>query len=125
MTNGFYNTDDLSKDDVINLINDAIYGSYNVVVQEKNKTWTRQIDKTNSVQGIIDGYFNSKHKELPIAVIDRFLYNRGELEKDFCEYEICLHYDGYFLYIFVNEDTFKKLVEKYRLTLKDWETFKD
>jgi hypothetical protein len=120
MTNGFYDTSKMKNAEIKKFIKEAIMLSYNIFCQTKYKNGSRRtINKDLSVSNMINDYMNyTKSKEF--YVIDRFLYNSGALPKEICEYEIALTYGWNFLYIFVNEENFKLLIEKYKLKLKEW-----
>lgn len=121
MVNGFYDTSKLKKSEIRKFLIDAIMFSYKTICQTKykNNSIGREINKDLSISEIIDNYMKyTKSKEL--YVVDRFLYNSGALSKNICDYEIALTYDWDFLYIFVNEEKFNLLIEKYNLKLKDW-----
>lgn len=125
MTNGFYNTDNFSDIKIKKFVKESITKAYKILVETKYKNGiiNREIDKELSIGLVIDNYFKFKAEfktDRQLAVVDRFKYNQGQIKKELCEYEICLSYDWTFLYIFVNEDNFNKLIKKYNLKLKEW-----
>lgn len=122
MTNGFYNTSNFSDTEIKKFIKDAIPKAYNIIVQTKykNNAGGRVMDKELSIETVISNYFKDISQR-KLHVIDRFAYNQGQIKKELCEYEISLVYDWTFLYIFVNEDNFNKLIKKYNLKLEEWE----
>lgn len=120
MINGFYNSNALSKINKIRFIKTAIEFAYSVNCQSKfkNNINNRYIDKDLNISKVIDDGIN--HPTHKLDCIDRFIYNQNAIPKDQCEYEICLHYDWTFLYIFINEENFNKLITKFELKLIDW-----
>lgn len=129
LTNGFYNSNKLSKEDKRNFLEDAIKLCYRLSCESKYTTGgisdnTRNIDPRLNLSDVIEHLLESKDGKLDC--IDRFAYDRGIIDKELCEYEICFHTcygfnSGWLLlYIFVNEENFYKLVEKYNLSLIEW-----
>ena len=128
MTNGFYNSNELTKTLKRKFIKDAINLSYHITCESKYSRgapfkW-RGIDRRLTLSSSLDWLFNDKTAKLDC--IDRFPQNKGELDKELCEYEICFHTtngprNGWLLvYIFVNENCFNTLIEKYNLKLIKW-----
>lgn len=128
MTNGFYSSNSLNKRTKRSFIKDAIGLSYNVFCQSKYADGiddrNRTIDKRLILNDVVSYLLSNKTARLDC--IDRYDYNRGEISKELCEYEIGFHTtnginNGWLLlYIFVNEDSFKILIEKYNLKLIEW-----
>jgi hypothetical protein len=116
MTNGFYNTDGLSEDKVKSFMEDAIQASYHVMCQTIVGT-QRQVTRNLFIKQFIIDALNS---DFMLYVVDRFTHGQGVFTKEYSEYEICLTYDSNFLYVFVNEENFNKLVDKYELKLREW-----
>lgn len=119
MANGFYNTEHFTNTLIKKFIKDALYASYYTVCEskynDKNGDWSRHMDKDLSVNDVITIACTKKDRTL--YVIDRNLYSTAREDTPF---EICLAYDWIFLYIFVNEVNFKRLIDKYNLKLKEW-----
>lgn len=115
MTNGFYNTDNLSEETKRKLIDDAIKLSFLVRVESKykNNNLRRELDRDLTVQQVIEEGF--KNSSAPIAVVNRSLYNRGEIPE--CDSEVVLHYDWTFLYCIMTHENVDKLALKYELKL--------
>lgn len=117
MTNGFYNTSNFSKLDIRSFVRKAIRLSYTIRC-ESIIGIQRQIVKTLYVDQYIKAALNSNDYRL--YVVDRFAHSNGAFKKENCDYEICLTFDSNFLYIFVNEDNFNKLIKQFNLTLTGW-----
>lgn len=117
MTNGFYKTDNFSVTEIKKFVRAAMRLAYIVNCQSKIK-WDRQIVKTLYVDQFIRDALATNDRKL--FVIDRYAYYQGQIKKENCEYEICLHYNSNFLYIFVNEENFNKLIKKFNLKLTEW-----
>jgi len=128
MTNGFYNSNKLTKAKKRAFIKDAIGLSYNISCQSKYSPTApfkhRGIDKRLNLNSSLEILFCEKDSILDC--VDRYEYNGGSILRDQCEYEICFHTlfgpnKGWLLvYIFVNEESFKTLINKYNLSLTDW-----
>lgn len=118
MVNGFYDVDNLTEETKRALIDDAIKTSFLVRVETKykNNTVWRQLDKDLTIQQVIDGGFKDFNDSL--AVINRNIYNRGEISD--CDSEVVLHYDWTFLYCLMTHENVDKLAKKYSLSLKEW-----
>ena len=116
MTNGFYNTDNLSVTTVKHFCNNAIKLAYLVNCQTL-VGWQRQITKTLSIKKFIE---DALLTDYTLYVVDRYEHRQRQVPKEFSDYEICLTYNSNFLYIFVNEDNFNILIKKYHLKLKEW-----
>lgn len=116
MTNGFYNTDNLSEETIRSFMVDAIMSCYNLTCQTIVVA-QRQVTKDLFVKQYIDDALDSEYM---LYVVDRFAHGNGVFKKEQCEYEICLTYNSNFLYVFVNEENFNKLVNKYDLKLREW-----
>lgn len=123
MTNGFYNMDNF-KDKAYKrkwlsaFINKAMSLSYRVSCQ-RIVGWQRQECKDLSVSMLIANAILDKTSTL--HVIDRYESRQHQIPKEHSEYEVTLTCGiGDFLYIFINEDNFKKLIEQYGLTLKEF-----
>ena len=115
MTNGFYNTDNLSEETKRKLIDDAIKLSFLVRTETKykNDNIYRELDKDLTIQQVIDeGLSNTNHK---LDVVNRLLYSRGEILE--CDSEVVLHYDWTFLYCIMTHENVDKLALKYELKL--------
>lgn len=125
MTNGFYTSNKLNKRLKKSFIKDAIGLSYNISCQSKYTDGIedrhRTIDKRLTLNETIS--YLLANKTAILDCIDRYEYNRGAIPKELCEYEIGFHTtkgtnNGWLLlYIFVNENAFKTLIEKYQLKL--------
>jgi hypothetical protein len=128
MTNGFYNSNKLTKSKKKAFIKDAIVLAYNVSCQSKYtddaESNHRSVDKRLVLNEVINYLLADKTSKLDC--IDRYQYNNGVISEEFCEYEICFHTTSGFnngwtlLYIFVNKESFKTLVDKYNLKLIEW-----
>jgi len=116
MTNGFYNTNYLSEETIRSFMTDAIMSSYNLTCQTIVGA-QRQVTRNLFVKQYIDDALDS---EYTLYVVDRFAHGQGVFTKEYCEYEICLTYNSNFLYVFVNEENFKKLIDNYELKLREW-----
>ena len=115
MTNGFYDTDNLSEEIKRKLIDDAIKLSFLIRVESKykNNNLRRELDRDLTVQQVIEEGF--KNSSAPIAVVNRNLYNRGEIPE--CDSEVVLRYDWTFLYCIMTHENVDKLARKYMLEL--------
>lgn len=116
MTNGFYNTDNFSATEIKKFVKDAIKLAYDVNCQTIVGT-QRQITKTLYINKYILDAINNNPT---LYIVDRFTHSKGAFKKELCDYEICLAYNSNFLYIFVNEENFNKLIKKYNLKPKEW-----
>lgn len=124
MTNGFYNTDNLSVTTVKRFCNDAIKLAYTVNCQTL-VGWQRQITKTLSIKKFIEDALTQPTSTSSLAsyslyVVDRYEHRQKQIPKELSDFEICLTYNSNYLYIFVNEDNFNILIKKYHLKLKEW-----
>jgi len=128
MTNGFYNSNNLTKSQKKAFIKDAIDLSYKTSCESKYSSNVEEsyriIDKRLKLVSSLAYLLCDKTAKLDC--IDRFAYNQGIIKKELCEYEICFHTlngpnNGWLLfYIFVNEESFNTLIKKYNLTLINW-----
>lgn len=128
MTNGFYDTSCLkTKKQKKDFIMDAMMMSHGVLCHSKYKKdgSFRDIETESSISEYLEDLLNCKDTKLDC--IDRILYNRGFVKN--CDCEISLHSTSNkktgrtywrLLYCFMNQDNLNKLVEKYRLKLKEW-----
>lgn len=128
MTNGFYDTSCLkTKKQKKDFIMDAMMMSHSVLCHSKYKKdgSFRDIETESSISEYLEDLLNCKDTKLDC--IDRILYNRGFVEN--CDCEISLHSTSNkktgrtywrLLYCLMNQDNLNKLVEKYRLKLKEW-----
>jgi hypothetical protein len=132
MTNGFYNSNKLTKAKKRAFIKDAINLSYTVLCQSKYTEGApftmRGTDTRLTVASSLDILLNTKDSRLDC--IDRNAYKgynltyRGAIPNS--EYEICFHTtngpnNGWLLlYIFVNEESFINLIGKYNLSLIEY-----
>lgn len=115
MTNGFYDTDNLSEEIKRKLIDDAIQLSFLIRVETKykNNSLRRELDKDLTVQQVIEEGF--KNSSASIAVVNRNLYYGGEIPES--DSEVVLHYDWTFLYCIMTHENVDKLALKYELKL--------
>lgn len=128
MNNGFYNSNKLSKPKKKAFIKDAIGLAYNISCQSKYTQGAnfdyRGIDKRLSLNDVIEYLLANKSAKLDC--VDRYIYNQGQISEENCEYEINFHTingpnNGWLLlYIFVNKESFQKLIDKYNLNLIDF-----
>jgi hypothetical protein len=120
MTNGFYDTSKIkSKAAIKKLIIDAMLLSYNVRVETKynedNSFYgRREITRNYTVQSIID-IANE------LYVVDRNAYNKGELKSEEDDGEIMIASSKWeFVYCYITLANLQKIVDKYKLKLKEW-----
>jgi hypothetical protein len=121
ITNGFYDVNKLSIKLKYKFLQEAIYRAYRIECQSKYKNGNsyRFVDTELSIRDVISkSLINPNHR---LNCIDRFIYNQGKISKDLCEYEITLSFDWTFLYIFVNEENFFKLIDDFKLKLINYE----
>ena len=120
MVNGFYDLTGLkTKQQLRAFYLDAILLSYDSNVQTKDRSYTREIDKTKSLDYALSLVGPDTHN----VCTDRSLYSptlkmcKNEREVGFCT---IASQDEIFLYCHLSPENFDKLIAKYNLQLIDY-----
>lgn len=118
MTNGFYDLKHLdTKTKLKKFYTRAVMLSYNVMIHYLSGI-QRQMDTSMNIEDILKIVDTKTHN----VCIDRNLYNRGAISSRDA-YEVgfsTMHGESKFLFCFMNDTNFDKLIKEFDLKLKQW-----